>query len=198
MNSTGTPRWLSGKESACQCRRLRRHRFDPWVGEDLLQQGMATHSRILAWKSHEQCVCVFNHSLVLDSLWPYGLWPTRLLCLWDSPGKNTGVGLPFPSTGHLPDPGMEPASPESPALQADSKPLSHQGSPPVNHTQRQKDITPKYSPPPICPGQKVSNMLLGKSREIVPERMDQSRNDVQLWMRLMVKVESDVIKKNIA
>ena len=29
--TTGLPRWLSGKESACQCRRRRRHRFDPWV-----------------------------------------------------------------------------------------------------------------------------------------------------------------------
>ena len=29
----GLPRWLSGKESACQCRRCRRHRFDPWVGK---------------------------------------------------------------------------------------------------------------------------------------------------------------------
>ena len=27
-----------------------------------------------------------------DSLWPHGLQPTRLLCPWDSPGKNTGVG----------------------------------------------------------------------------------------------------------
>jgi len=27
----GLPRWLSGKESSCQCRRCRRHRFDPWV-----------------------------------------------------------------------------------------------------------------------------------------------------------------------
>ena len=27
------PRWLSGKESACQCRRYRRHRFDSWVGK---------------------------------------------------------------------------------------------------------------------------------------------------------------------
>ena len=27
----GLPRWLSGKESACQCRRHRRRRFDPWV-----------------------------------------------------------------------------------------------------------------------------------------------------------------------
>ena len=27
-----------------------------------------------------------------DSLLPTGLQPTRLLCPWDSPGKNTGVG----------------------------------------------------------------------------------------------------------
>ena len=27
------PRWLSGKESACQCRRPRRRGFDPWVGK---------------------------------------------------------------------------------------------------------------------------------------------------------------------
>ena len=27
-----------------------------------------------------------------DSLQPYGLQAARLLCLWDSPGKNTGVG----------------------------------------------------------------------------------------------------------
>ena len=35
-------------------------------------------------------------------------------------------GLPFPSPGDLPDPGTESASP---ALQVDSLPLSHQGSP---------------------------------------------------------------------
>ena len=34
-------------------------------------------------------------------------------------------GLPFPSPGDLPNPGIEPASPESPALQADSLPFSH-------------------------------------------------------------------------
>ena len=41
-----------------------------------------------------------------DSLRPHGLWPTRLLCPWNSLGKNTGV--PFPSPGDLPDPGIEP------------------------------------------------------------------------------------------
>ena len=27
----GLPRWRSGKESACQCRRCGRRRFDPWI-----------------------------------------------------------------------------------------------------------------------------------------------------------------------
>ena len=28
----------------------------------------------------------------VDSVLPHGLQPARLLCQWDSPGKNTGVG----------------------------------------------------------------------------------------------------------
>ena len=37
-----------------------------------------------------------------------------------SPGKNTGVGLPFPSPGDLPNQGIKPGSP---ALQVDSLPI---------------------------------------------------------------------------
>ena len=37
--------------------------------------------------------------------------------------------LPFPPPGDLPDPGIKPVSPEAPAWQADSLPLSHWGSP---------------------------------------------------------------------
>ena len=37
-------------------------------------------------------------------------------------------GLPLPPPEDLPDPGIEPTSPVSPALQADSLPLSFQGS----------------------------------------------------------------------
>ena len=29
----GFPGGASGKESACQCRRHKRHRFDPWIGK---------------------------------------------------------------------------------------------------------------------------------------------------------------------
>ena len=37
-------------------------------------------------------------------------------------------GLPFPSPGDLPKPGIEPTSPDFPVLQPDSLPLSYQGS----------------------------------------------------------------------
>ena len=44
------PRWLSGKESACQGRRCRSHRVDPWVRKTPLEEGMAIHSSILVWE----------------------------------------------------------------------------------------------------------------------------------------------------
>ena len=33
-----------------------------------------------------------SHSVVSDNSQPHGPQPTRLLCLWDFPGKSTGVG----------------------------------------------------------------------------------------------------------
>ena len=38
---------------------------------------------------------VLRCSVVSNSLWPHGLLPTRLLCPWNFPGKNTGVGCHF-------------------------------------------------------------------------------------------------------
>ena len=37
---------------------------------------------------------------------PRGLWPARLLCPWDSPGKNPGMGCHFPCKGIFPTQGM--------------------------------------------------------------------------------------------
>jgi len=41
--------------------------------------------------------CICSHvsvscSVLSNSLWPCGLWPTRLFYPWNSPGKNTGMG----------------------------------------------------------------------------------------------------------
>ena len=43
--------------------------------------------------------------------------------------KEYWSGLPFPPPGNLPDPGTDPMSPAIPALQVDSLPLCHWGSP---------------------------------------------------------------------
>ena len=42
---------------------------------------------------------------------PMDCSPPGPLCPWVFPGKNTGVGLPFPSPGDLPNPEIEPMSP---------------------------------------------------------------------------------------
>ena len=44
----------------------------------------------------------FSHSVVSDSLQPHGLQPTRFLCPWNFPGKNTGVGSHSLLQGILP------------------------------------------------------------------------------------------------
>ena len=66
--------------------------------------------------------------MVSDSVRPYGVWPARFLCPWDFAGKNTGVGCHFLLQGIFPA-GIEPTPSASPALQADSLPLSPWGSP---------------------------------------------------------------------
>ena len=51
---------------------------------------------------------VLSRSVVSDTLGPRGLQPTRLLCPWDSPGKNTGVGCHFLLQGIFLTQGLDP------------------------------------------------------------------------------------------
>ena len=46
----GFPGGAGGKEPPCQSRWHEKRRFDPWVGQDPLEKGMATHSSIFAWR----------------------------------------------------------------------------------------------------------------------------------------------------
>ena len=59
------------------------------------------------------------------SLRPHGLLSSRLLCPWDSPGKNTGVGCHALLQGIFPILGLNPHL----RWQEDSLPVSHLGSP---------------------------------------------------------------------
>ena len=49
---------------------------------------------VYLWK-YIWLVIVLSHSVVSDSLWPHGLLPAWLLCLWASPGEDTGAGCHF-------------------------------------------------------------------------------------------------------
>ena len=68
----------------------------------------------------------FSHSVVFDPfVTPWTAAHQAPLSLGFS-RQESWSGLPFPSLGDLPNPGIEPVSP---ALQADSLPLKHWGSP---------------------------------------------------------------------
>ena len=62
---------VSGKESACQCRRHRRHGFDSWVGKILWRSAQQPTPAFWPGKSHEQ------RSLAGYSSWARKSW-TRL------------------------------------------------------------------------------------------------------------------------
>ena len=47
-------------------------------------------------------------SIMSDPLQLHGLWPNRLLCSWDFPGKNTGVDSHFLLQGIFPSQGWNP------------------------------------------------------------------------------------------
>ena len=49
-----------------------------------------------------------SHLVLLHSLGPHGLQPTRLLCPWNSPSKNTGVGCHFLLEGIFPTQVLNP------------------------------------------------------------------------------------------
>ena len=71
------------------------------------------------------CCLLFNDSAVLDTFaTPWTVAHQAPLSM-RFPRQEYWSGFPFPSTGNLPDPGIEPASP---ILQANSLPLSDQGS----------------------------------------------------------------------
>ena len=70
LRRLGLPRWLSGKESACQCRR---HRFDPWVGMIPWRRKWQPIPVFLPGKSHGQKnlagYSLTDHGVILSQMW---------------------------------------------------------------------------------------------------------------------------------
>ena len=75
------------------------------------------------------CIAWGACSVVSDSLWPHGLWPARLFCPRNFPGKNTGVDCHFLLQGIFPTQGLNLCLLCLLHWQADSLPLPNLGSP---------------------------------------------------------------------
>ena len=67
-----------------------------------------------------------SHSVISNSLPSHRLYPTRLLCPWDSPDKNTGVGCHALLQGIFLTQGLKPGPLHCGWIRYH---LSHQGSP---------------------------------------------------------------------
>ena len=75
------------------------------------------------------CVCACIHAQSCLTLQPHGLWLARLLCPWDFPGKNTGVGCHFLFQGMFPTQRSNPRLLHLLHWQANSLPLNQLRSP---------------------------------------------------------------------
>ena len=75
--------------------------------------------------AHKFDVCVCAHSVLSSSLQPHRPQPTRLLCPWDFPGKNTGAGCHFLLQGIFLTRGSNPSLWSFLHWEADSLPLHH-------------------------------------------------------------------------
>ena len=71
--------------------------------------------------------CVYFQSVTSNSLWPHGLQPARLLCLWNFSGKNTRMGCHILLQGISPTQGSNPCLSLCWHWQTDSLPLHHMG-----------------------------------------------------------------------
>ena len=80
-------------------------------------------------------LCV-SHSAV-SSLWPHGWQPSRLLCPWNSPGKNTGVDCHSLLQSIFP---TQVSNWVFPALQVDSLPPEPPGKPRGINSEWIKDL----------------------------------------------------------
>ena len=97
IENRGFPGGASGKEPTCQCRRCKRHRFDPWV-------------KNIPWSRKWQPTPVFLPGAFHGQRGLAGYNP------WGFSWKEYWSGLPCPPPGDLPDPGIEPKCLASPAL----------------------------------------------------------------------------------
>ena len=59
---------------------------------------LCVYSKLFScWLCSQPHSCVLSPFIVSDSVGPHGLWDAMLLCPWDSPVENPGVGCSAPN-----------------------------------------------------------------------------------------------------
>ena len=91
FNYSRAPRWCNDKESTCQCRRCKRHRFDPWSGRfpgvgngsplqsclgNPMDRGAwraTVHGVVKSW-THRACAHTHTHTHTCNDSWVYSCY----------------------------------------------------------------------------------------------------------------------------
>ena len=104
QKQNGYPLQYSGLENSMEC---------------IVHGGAKSPTQVTDFHTHKLhlTLCTYYVTKVLsDSLQPHGPYPARLLCPWDSSGKNTRVGCHALLQEIFPIQGLNPGSLSSPAL----------------------------------------------------------------------------------
>ena len=107
------------------------------------------------------------------------------------PRPESWSGLPFPPPGDLPNPGIKPVSPASPALQADSFTTEPLGKPQVPLTEIDIDMIPwrrtRQPTPVFLPSKSQGRRSLAVHR--VTERRDWAANTTTIRVSYLSAVD---------
>ena len=141
----------------------------------------------LHYNTGVKCRHSVSCSVKYNSLQPHGLQPTRILCPWDFPVKNPGVGKLFPSPGDPPDPRIKL---RSPALQVDSFPPESLGKPYFRHKVKSESEVAQSCPilcdPMDCslPGFSVHGIFQARIMEWVAISFSRRSSCPRDWTRV--------------
>ena len=118
-------------------------------------------------------------SAMSDSLRPCGLWPTRLPPFMGLSRQEYWSGLPFPSPGDLPNPGIEPGSPvfQEDALTSEprGKPVTFCHKSGVICISEVIDISPNNLDSSLCPSSPAFLMMYSAYK------LNKQDDNIQPW-----------------
>ena len=101
------------------------------------KQGVFLEKSILKTKLKFTRICVFSCIRLFVSLWTVACQPPLSIGIFR---QEHWSELPYPPSGDLPNPGVEPTSPVSPALQVDSLPSEPPEKPNIHSKDEQMEI----------------------------------------------------------